>query len=68
MAGVAKAYGLTPDYVLYEMSYANCIMYSAVLPSYKRKGNGQGGGEQDRIDVDDPRNRDKVKRFLDNIE
>ena len=25
---------LTPDYVLWRMSYDNIIMYSAVLPSY----------------------------------
>ena len=33
IGGVAKAYGWTPDYVLNEMSYANMILYSAVLPS-----------------------------------
>ena len=33
IGGVAKAYGWTPDYVLYELSYANMIMYSAVLPT-----------------------------------
>jgi hypothetical protein len=33
IGGVAKAYGWTPDYVLYEMSYANMILYSAVLPT-----------------------------------
>lgn len=33
VGGVAKAYGWTPDYVLYELSYTNMIMYSAVLPT-----------------------------------
>ena len=26
---------MTLDYVLYELSYANLIMYSSVIPSYK---------------------------------
>lgn len=34
IGGVAKSYNLTIDYVLYELSYTNLIMYSAVLPSY----------------------------------
>ncbi len=34
-----KAYpGLTPDYILNEMSYKNLIMYSRVIPSYNPKG------------------------------
>lgn len=68
VAGVAKAYGLTPDYVLYEMSYTNVIMYGAVLPSYR---NGSKGNQQDAqkiIKADDPRNSSKVRQFLDNIE
>ncbi len=27
-----KGLGLTPDYVLYEMSYANLLLYSAAFP------------------------------------
>jgi hypothetical protein len=34
IGGVAKSYNLTFDYVLYELSYANMLMYSAVLPQY----------------------------------
>jgi len=49
------------------MSYANVIMYSAVLPSY-RKGSKDGQGKQDIIRADDPRNRKKVREFLDSIE
>jgi hypothetical protein len=31
---VVKGFNLSIDYVLYEMSYANVIMYNAVIPSY----------------------------------
>ena len=37
IGGMAKAYGWTPEYVLYDLSYANLIMYSAVLPSYNKE-------------------------------
>ena len=65
---MAKAYNLPFDYVLYEMSYANMVMYGAVLPSYKSpkgKGkwkNGKGGGKA--IKVDDPANRARVKKIM----
>ena len=59
---MAKGYTLTPDYVLYEMSYANTILYSSVLPSY----DDQKTGETDNktINADDPKNRDEVRKEL----
>jgi hypothetical protein len=69
---VVTAYNLPVDYVLYEMSYANMILYSAVLPSYDSKKGNKGGGpdskQQEIIKVDDPRNRDKVKHFFEQID
>lgn len=47
------------------------IMYGAVLPSYKSKKDDKKTGkqpEQDIIKADDPKNRDKVRKFLDSIE
>lgn len=33
-----KAYpALTPDYILYEMSYTNVALYSSIIPSYDEK-------------------------------
>lgn len=32
--GMSKNLGLTPDYILNELSYENLIMYSYSLPSY----------------------------------
>ena len=63
MAGTVKAFKLPIDYVLYDMSYANVVMYSACLPSFsaKRKGKSNDG---DVIDADDPHNLNKVRREL----
>lgn len=72
IAGVAKAYTLPFDYVLYDMSYVNVIMYSSVLPSYKGKvkedGKKGGGEPQKVIKADDPANRDEVRRFFETCE
>lgn len=55
------------------MSYVNVIMYGAVLPSYNSKkdsgkGINKGGKEQEIVKADDPRNRERVRKFLDEIE
>jgi len=31
---MSKSYCLSPDYILWEMSFANVTMYNAILPSY----------------------------------
>lgn len=48
------------------MSYANMIMYGAVLPSYKssKKNTPGKADDNERINADDPRNRDKVRQIL----
>lgn len=69
IAGTVKAYNLPIDYVLYEMSYPNMILYSAVLPSYNSKKKDKDGVEkQDVIKVDDPNNRDRVKKILEQFD
>lgn len=65
VAGIIKGFNFTMDYVLYELSYANMIMLGAVLPSYDSKRNKEK--RQDVINASDPRNKDKVKAFFDNI-
>lgn len=51
------------------MSYVNMIMYGAVLPSYKSKKKSEAGKqEQEVIKADDPKNRERVRQFLENIE
>lgn len=69
IAGVVKGYNLPLDYVLYEMSYANMIMYGAVIPSYNGgRRRGKGGRDEEVIKADDPRNRAKVRRLLDSFD
>ncbi len=50
------------------MSYANMIMYSAVLPSYKAKKQQRDGkkdkGKEEVIKADDRKNKDRVRKFL----
>ena len=53
------------------MSYANMIMYGAVLPSYKgrdKDGNGKDSKQQEEIKVDDPRNRERARQILESLE
>lgn len=52
------------------MSYANMVLYGAVLPSYhaKDKGAGGTGKKQEVIKADDPKNKEKVRQFFDNID
>ncbi|MCQ2058669.1 MAG: hypothetical protein MJY71_02425 [Bacteroidaceae bacterium] len=70
VAGTVKAFNLSIDYVLYDMSYANVILYGATLPTYisKRDKDGKDKETQPVIRADDPNNRDKVMQFFNSIE
>ena len=62
------------------MSYANMVLYGAVLPSYRSKdrnekdgkggkrGKRKGGGKEEVIRADDRRNKEKVRQFFENID
>lgn len=64
---MVKGFGLPVDYVLYEMSYANILLYSATLPSYRSpKKRGGNSGRQEIINGDDPRNNELIDRILEN--
>ena len=60
MAGIAKAYNLSFEYVLYDLSYENLLLYSAVLPTYDLD-DAKDGGENEMLNGDDP---DDVERFF----
>ena len=65
IGGFAKGYDLTFDYVLYNISYTNMIMYGAILPTYdKKKNDGKKDEEQKVIKADDPRNKEEVRKFF----
>jgi len=58
IAGIAKAYpGWTPEYILHELTYANLMLYSAVLPDpeYKKKSEGVNGYDAS-TDANNPEN------------
>ena len=62
-----KSFGVSFDTALYEMSYANLVMYMRTLPDYsakKDKGKKDGKKKQEKINADDPANRDKVNEIL----
>lgn len=67
MAGVVKAFNLTPDYVLYEMSYANMLLYSASLPTFKKPEDQNGTGKSDDriINGDDPEMQAEINKLFD---
>lgn len=47
------------------MSYANMIMYGSVIPSYKsNKKDQKKNDENEVINADDPRNRERVRSIL----
>jgi len=55
IAGVVKAFNIGFDCVLYEMSYANLMLFSSVLPDYS-----VDRDKKNAIDGDDPKNFDKI--------
>lgn len=61
-----KSFGVSFDTALYEMSYANVVMYMRTLPDYSAKKDKGKNGEkqQEKINADDPANRDRVNEIL----
>lgn len=49
---------MTIDFILYELSYANLVLYSSVLPGY----DDEKGDEV--INADDPKNKQKIRELL----
>lgn len=61
-----KAYNVSFDYAIYEMSYQNAIMYNRVLPSYDSVKSGDDGlGGSEMIDGDDPDRMNEILSYLD---
>jgi hypothetical protein len=66
IAGTVKAFNLPIEYVLYDMSYANVILYGASLPTYQSKRKNEKTHET--IKADDPRNKKRVSDFINSID
>lgn len=54
------------------MSYVNLIMYGAVIPSYKGSDKKNGSKaideEQEVIQMDDPRNKERIKQIFETFD
>lgn len=58
---------MTFDYVLYDMSFANFMLYGAVIPSTDYDRDGKDDSREEVIRVDDPKNRDMVMQLISNM-
>lgn len=61
---MAKEFYLSFEYVLYELSYANLILFSSVLPRMDDKDGDKGKGGDKMINGDDPGNADLVRKAM----
>lgn len=64
IVGFAKAFTLPIDVVLYDMSFANVILYSATLPTRNSSVDDRGAKKHVKINASDPKNREKVEKIL----
>lgn len=64
---MAKAFNLSIDYVLYDMTYANMLLYSASLPTFKKPEDQNGTGKSDDriINGDDPEMQAEINKLFD---
>lgn len=67
-----RTFGLQPEYVLHDLSYANLILYGASQPTYHKRGGereeaaGKASaiGRDTEINGDDPANRQLIDSLL----
>lgn len=50
------------------MSYSNVVLYGAVIPHYKPKDKNDGKKEQEVVKVDDPRNKERVRKIFESFD
>lgn len=66
ISGIVKAFNLTIDYVLYDLSYVNLVLYGASLPSYKGPKGKNGEGQNNKvINGDDPTKQAEIDKLFD---
>lgn len=66
VAGFVKTFNVPFDYVLYDVSYANLLLYSASMPSYSnyKEARGKTDDGQEIVNADDMKNRESVLAIL----
>ena len=62
MLGIAKTFGVTEKYALYEMSYLNAIMYSRAMPMPNDGEDDDASLYDEKLDMCNP---DNVNSFND---
>jgi hypothetical protein len=60
---MVKGFGLSIEYVLYEMSFANLLMYNAVIPSYNSDKDGNGKSKDNTV-VDADKEPEKARKIM----
>lgn len=55
------------DYVLYEMSFQNMLLYSSVVPTYKNDAKEGDKKQQEHIKADDPKNKKRVHDIIESL-
>lgn len=68
MGGFVKSFNVPIDYVLYELSYTNLIMYNSILPSYdfdkdEKKGK-RKKADGNRYNMDDKENKHLISDIV----
>lgn len=64
MLGIAKTFGVTEKYALYEMSYLNAIMYSRAMPMpHDGEDSEDAPAYDERLDMCNPDNVNSFNNF-----
>ena len=58
-----KSFGVSFETALYDMSYANVLLYTRTLPDYSVKKHAKDGANE-KVNADDPANKAKVEKIL----
>lgn len=65
MLGIAKTFGVSPKYALYDISYVNALMYSHAVPMPYDKNDNE---DNDKPLYDDSKDANNPNNFNDFIE
>lgn len=62
----AKSFKQPIDYILYEMSLSNLMLYSATLATESKEAKENREKKSEEINGDDPRNNDLISKIIQN--
>ena len=61
---MVKGFNFSIQYVLYEISYVNVLMYGAVLPDRDYNNSKNKKEDSEIIDANDPNNIERIRQFI----